>query len=330
MSVRRSLDFGLANSSLRSLGSPAVTRAGQVFGTPAYMSPEQIAGQEVDARVDIYAAGILLFEMLVGHAPFRGDASEVLRQHIMEDVPVGVLPSSEFSNEDAAITLRATAKTRAARFANAKRHARWSSIVCRSCKKSNPGRRAKPSLMENAPPEIATGRIDAPEERVHRSVVVSRPVWRYDHCGGHFARCGGAGGLRNLRLGDAWSSERAARARNRVRTPASTSSRRRRIGAAAASCRSALLPATTDAPPPDRGAGRAECRRERAVTHGDRRRARHANACSRSVGGGAAGAPAPAAEGRASQGARKERNLARASVQREAPRRPARPSPLGS
>ena len=61
-------DFGLA----KSLGATAMTQLGSVMGTPAYMSPEQVKGEEVDARSDIYALGVLLYELLAGTTPFAG------------------------------------------------------------------------------------------------------------------------------------------------------------------------------------------------------------------------------------------------------------------
>ena len=72
-------DFGVA----RSLGGDGLTRAGAVVGTPDYLSPEQIAGEPVDGRTDLYALGILLYEMLTGELPFRaGSQSEMLAQRL--------------------------------------------------------------------------------------------------------------------------------------------------------------------------------------------------------------------------------------------------------
>jgi len=67
----RILDFGIA----RSLESKGITGAGVMIGTPEYMSPEQVEGKEADQRSDIYSLGIILFEMMTGRAPFRGDTS---------------------------------------------------------------------------------------------------------------------------------------------------------------------------------------------------------------------------------------------------------------
>lgn len=64
------LDFGLAMVH----GNHRLTRDGVVFGTPQYMSPEQATGEPLDARVDVYALGIVLYEMLTGRAPFESDS----------------------------------------------------------------------------------------------------------------------------------------------------------------------------------------------------------------------------------------------------------------
>ncbi len=65
----RIMDFGIA----RSIETRGATAPGVMIGTPEYMSPEQVEGREVDARSDIYALGVILFEMLTGKPPFAGD-----------------------------------------------------------------------------------------------------------------------------------------------------------------------------------------------------------------------------------------------------------------
>ena len=80
-------DFGVALAMSAST-SPRATGAGMVVGTPAYMSPEQIAGDELDSRSDLYALGCVTFAMLTGRPPFLGGAMhETLRQHIGEAPP---------------------------------------------------------------------------------------------------------------------------------------------------------------------------------------------------------------------------------------------------
>ncbi|MFO7567364.1 MAG: serine/threonine-protein kinase [Enhygromyxa sp.] len=67
------VDFGLAKVAEGGSSRRALTQFGQVFGTPAYMSPEQCRGEVVDARTDLYAAGVILYELLAGRAPFDAD-----------------------------------------------------------------------------------------------------------------------------------------------------------------------------------------------------------------------------------------------------------------
>jgi serine/threonine protein kinase len=105
-------DFGLA----RALDATRATRPGSVLGTPAYMAPELAEGADATPASEIYAVGILLYEMLVGRPPFTGEqALSVLHQHVnteppaLADVPAAV----------GAIVSRALAKRPEARFASA-------------------------------------------------------------------------------------------------------------------------------------------------------------------------------------------------------------------
>lgn len=77
-------DFGIA----RSLGATAVTRTGMIVGTPEYLSPEQARGDSVDARSDLYAVGLILYEMLTGALPFSGGTpAETVMQRIVRPPP---------------------------------------------------------------------------------------------------------------------------------------------------------------------------------------------------------------------------------------------------
>jgi len=87
------LDFGLAKET-RSTGSSDATQTqgvqtevGVVMGTPAYMSPEQVAGEAVDCRTDLFSLGIVLYEMATGERPFKGRSPAELVSAILRDSP---------------------------------------------------------------------------------------------------------------------------------------------------------------------------------------------------------------------------------------------------
>jgi serine/threonine protein kinase len=88
--VAKVLDFGLAKP-MKETVDEKVTEKGAIIGSPLYMSPEQIFNEAVDHRSDIYALGILSFEMLTGRTPFvaekKGQVRELLRSHLVGVVP---------------------------------------------------------------------------------------------------------------------------------------------------------------------------------------------------------------------------------------------------
>ncbi len=80
------MDFGLAKLK----GSLKLTKTSSTVGTLAYMAPEQIQGGEIDARSDIFSFGVVLFEMLTGHMPFRGDHEAAMMYSILNEDPESV------------------------------------------------------------------------------------------------------------------------------------------------------------------------------------------------------------------------------------------------
>lgn len=76
-------DFGLAKLAQSSIQ----TQEGSILGSPAYMSPEQAAGRDSDARTDIYALGVTLFKMLTGRFPFEGEIESIIAQKLTKDPP---------------------------------------------------------------------------------------------------------------------------------------------------------------------------------------------------------------------------------------------------
>jgi len=76
-------DFGIAR-----ITDSSKTKTGLVLGTPSFMSPEQLAGKKVDGRSDLYSLGVMLFQMLAGVLPFRGDSmSELMYKIANEEAP---------------------------------------------------------------------------------------------------------------------------------------------------------------------------------------------------------------------------------------------------
>ncbi len=111
------LDFGIAKHTGQT--ARPRTKPNSVFGTARYMSPEQAAGKEVDARSDIYATGVVLYELLAGRAPFESDNyMEVVRCHVNDPIPRlrEVAPNAGIPDGVEALVMRALDKDPAKRF----------------------------------------------------------------------------------------------------------------------------------------------------------------------------------------------------------------------
>jgi len=110
------VDFGIAKmSEIETAGQPGrkLTKTGMIFGTPEYMSPEQAGGKKLDHRVDIYAMGIIMYELLTGRVPFMGDTfMGILTKHMFE-TPLPILqmnPNAQVSPELDRIVFKALSK----------------------------------------------------------------------------------------------------------------------------------------------------------------------------------------------------------------------------
>jgi serine/threonine-protein kinase len=116
------LDFGIAKLNEPAGTAEALTQAGMVFGTPEYISPEQAMGMPADGRADLYAVGVMLYEMLCGTRPFVSENKlEILSAHLTQKPrpPRQTAPEAGIPAALERIVLRALEKDRDARFASA-------------------------------------------------------------------------------------------------------------------------------------------------------------------------------------------------------------------
>ena len=110
------MDFGIA----RSLHTRGVTGTGVIIGTPEYMAPEQAEGRDIDCRVDIYALGAILFEMVTGRVPFEGTTPlSIVLKHRSEPPADPQTINSQISAGLSRIILKCLAKSRDARYRSA-------------------------------------------------------------------------------------------------------------------------------------------------------------------------------------------------------------------
>jgi serine/threonine-protein kinase len=120
--VVKILDFGIAKVTQPQSGGEALTQAGVIFGTPEYLSPEQALGEAVDARADIYASGVILYEMLAGRRPFESeDKVKIISMHLAHAPPRirDVSPNVDVPLPLEQAVMQALEKSREHRFATA-------------------------------------------------------------------------------------------------------------------------------------------------------------------------------------------------------------------
>ena len=114
------LDFGLARPVAGDVAAtaPDLTLAGQVVGTPAYMAPEQLDGSPVDVRADLFAAGVLLFEMVAGRSPFAAATTMASMHAVLYERPPALTGSAAVEALDRVVR-RALEKKPADRYQSA-------------------------------------------------------------------------------------------------------------------------------------------------------------------------------------------------------------------
>ncbi|HEY9182429.1 MAG TPA: serine/threonine-protein kinase, partial [Gammaproteobacteria bacterium] len=144
------LDFGIAKlGGLRSL-----TRTGTTIGTSAYMSPEQIHGSEIDARTDLWSLGVVLYEMLVGECPFRGEQEIATIYAVVSEPP----PPLHARASDVPLPLE--------------------TVVARLLKKDPRDRYASAAALVRDLDELAKHSADPNEARLRAHETIVARVWR--------------------------------------------------------------------------------------------------------------------------------------------------------
>jgi len=165
-------DFGIA----RILGSNNKLTTSGVVGTPSYMSPEQAQGHDLDGRSDIYALGVVLYEMLAGVRPFEGETPyNIAVKHVTEPPPSPCGINPKLSRAIEQVLLKALAKSRDARYATAVDLAH--ALKTATLQNNTPEGmiETEPSLNE-AVRSAAIRRIDVPPPLAHPPLSSSRPI----------------------------------------------------------------------------------------------------------------------------------------------------------
>ncbi len=110
------LDFGLA----KILGGSTITREGSIVGTVAYMSPQQVVGEDVDGRSDLYSLGVVMYELLTARLPFSGDQEVAVAHAVLHEDPITVRElAPEVPAELEHIVFKAMMKSVGSRYQNA-------------------------------------------------------------------------------------------------------------------------------------------------------------------------------------------------------------------
>ncbi len=171
-------DFGIAR--LLESASPRLTQTDAIMGTPAYISPEQAQGNDVDQRSDIYSLGIILYEMVTGRVPFVADTPlAVLFKHISDPLPLPSLVKSDIHPAIEKVILKALAKDPKDRFATADEFvSAWKHALAETETVNLPGKSSKPIQYTVPPKQVESKPASSqPPAKPNRSTSGMPTVW---------------------------------------------------------------------------------------------------------------------------------------------------------
>lgn len=173
------LDFGLAKVTEKQMGpnSLMLTKQGMVFGTPEFMSPEQAQGDPLDARSDIYAVALIMYELLTGKLPFDATGAVDIMKAQVKDPPIPLsqrVPGKAFSDALEATLMKALAKRREERPASALEFAQQLKACLGANNSSTAANRALPSANVGNLPSTPPAAIR--EQEIPAHAVPAAPI----------------------------------------------------------------------------------------------------------------------------------------------------------
>jgi serine/threonine protein kinase len=147
-------DFGVARVNEPEGDQGEATKVGTIVGTPSYMSPEQIQGQTIDRRTDIFSAGVVFYQFLTGKKPFEGTQWELAKKIIMED-PVWPSQLMQIPPVIDRVVARALAKEPEHRYQSARKFADALKRILEGKPPEDPDEKPLPSAAAAAPAPAA-------------------------------------------------------------------------------------------------------------------------------------------------------------------------------
>ncbi|WP_426956414.1 serine/threonine-protein kinase [Muricoccus radiodurans] len=149
-------DFGIAR-----IENSAMTQAGTLMGTPAYMAPEQFRGEPVDPRADLWACGVILYQLLTGEKPFSGGLSALMHRVLTTDPPLPSEISGIVPRAMDAVVMRALAKRMDERWPDAKTFAEAIALAA-TAPAASPGAAEEDVTLVTAPAGLRLDGVAAP------------------------------------------------------------------------------------------------------------------------------------------------------------------------